>query len=100
MAAISSGEPSRFYAGPKASEDLSTRPHQELLEVPLNVTGRAIAVSHLGELAVERMAVVTVDVDLLEQWEGDAVGGRAERGDLFVGTRLLPHELVAGTQGP
>ena len=53
--------------------------HEELLEVPLDVAGLAVGVGGGGQLGVERMAVVAVDLDLLGQREGHAVGGRAER---------------------
>ena len=48
------------------------------------------------QLLVDRVAVVAVHVDLLEQREGHAVGGRAELLDLLRRARLLAHELVAG----
>jgi hypothetical protein len=41
------------------------------------------------------VTVLTVHVDLLEEGEGDAVGGRAELGDLLRSARLLSGELVA-----
>ena len=70
--------------------------HQELLEVPLDVTGLAVGVGEGGQLLVDRVPVVAVDVDLLEHREGDPVGGRAERGDLLGAPGLLCAELVAG----
>src|SRR3979490_701184 len=42
------------------------------------------------------MATFAVDVQLLGHWEGDAVGGGAERRDLFRCAGLLAAELVAG----
>ena len=42
-----------------------------------------------------RVTALAVDVDLLEHRERDAVGARAERGDLLRRARLLTTELVA-----
>ena len=61
----------------------SRRPRQELLEVPLDVAGLAVGVGHRGELLVERVAALAVDLDLLDHGERDAVRGRAEGGDLL-----------------
>ena len=55
--------------------------------------------SRVGErdqLLVDRVAAVAVDLDLLEHRERDAVGGRAEGGDLLGGPGLLGAELIAG----
>ena len=68
---------------------------EELLEVPADVAAVALGVGDLGELGVDRVPVVAVDVDLLHQRERDAVGGRAERLDLLGDARLLAAELVA-----
>ena len=48
---------------------------EELLEVPLDVAGVALRVGLGGQLVVDGVAPVAVDVDLLEQREGHAVGG-------------------------
>ncbi len=49
----------------------------------------------LRELGIERMAVLAVDLDLLEQREGHPVGRGAELLDLLRRAGFLPHELVA-----
>ena len=56
----------------------------------------ALGVGQRGQLGVDRVPVRAVDLDLLEHRERDAVGGRAELGDLLGAARLLPAELVAG----
>src|SRR3546814_12893131 len=75
--------------------DLAVGRYQELLEVPGHVAVLALGVWHGGELGVERVLPLAVDLDLLGHREGDAVGGRAEGGDLLGRARLLAHELVA-----
>ena len=42
------------------------------------------------------MRVISIDLDLLHQGEGDAIVQPAELDDLFVGAGLLMAELVAG----
>src|SRR4051812_47252749 len=85
----------RLGEGPEPGHDLATGGDEELLEVPLDVAAGALRVLHLGELGVQRIAALAVDLDLLEHREGDAVGHRAERGDLLRAARLLAPELVA-----
>src|SRR4029077_11182923 len=48
------------------------------------------------QILIQRMRIGAVDVDLLEQGEGDVVIGRAELLDLAGFARLLRAELVAG----
>ena len=81
--------------GPEPVDHLAVGGDQELLEVPLDVAGVALGVGRLGQLLVEGMALLAVDIDLLGDGEGDAVGGRAEGGDLVRRPRLLAAELVA-----
>ena len=47
------------------------------------------------EVSIERTFILSVDIDLIEQREGDVVSQRAEALNLIVGTRLLAEELVA-----
>src|SRR4051794_38633468 len=81
---------------PEPAHDLTLRRHEELLEVPLHVAGLAVGVGRLLELGEDRVLLVAVHVDLLEDRERHAVGGAAELADLLRRARLLPHELVAG----
>src|SRR5580658_7334644 len=80
----------------EAPDDLAGGGDQELLEVPHDVARLALGVGDLGQLGIDRVAAVAVHVDLLEEREGHAVGGRAELGDLLGRARLLAHELIAG----
>src|SRR5258707_2149163 len=67
-------EPGRYRA---------VRADQELLEVPLDVAGRALGVRDGRQLVVDEVPANAVDLDLLEQRERHAVGSRAELGDLL-----------------
>ncbi len=82
-------------AGTEPLDDGAVGCDEELLEVPLDVARGALGVGGLGQFLVQRVPVLTVHLDLLEQRERDAVGGGAEGLDLFGGAGLLPHELVA-----
>jgi len=68
---------------------------EELLEVPLDLTGLAAGVWDGRELLVERVLPLTIYVDLLGDGEGHAIGQRTERRDLVGRSRLLATELVA-----
>jgi hypothetical protein len=81
--------------GPEAPDDLAGARDEELLEVPGDVAGGALGVGRRRQLLVDGVAVVAVHVDLLEEREAHAVGGRAELLDLLRRARLLAHELVA-----
>src|SRR5262249_24079155 len=48
---------------PEALDDGAVGAHEELLEVPLDVTGAALVVGGGRELVVERVAGIAVDVD-------------------------------------
>src|SRR3984957_1629723 len=85
-----------LHLGPVTRHDAARGRHEELLEVPRDVAGVALGVLLLRQLGVNRAAVVAVDVDLLHEREGHAIGSRAELRDLLGGAGLLPHELVAG----
>src|SRR6478609_4254266 len=61
---------------------------QELGEVPLDLVAEDAALL-LTEPGEERVGVVTVDVDLLEHREADAVVALAERADLLVAAGVL-----------
>ena len=65
--------------------------HQELLEVPLHITGGI----HLVEGGVG-LGGAPLGVHLVEQFEVGAVGGGAEALDLVQGAGLLGAEVVAG----
>lgn len=70
--------------------------NQELLKVPLDASEAQQTGLLLLEVDVDGVGVVTVDVDLLENGEGDAVVELAEGGDLVSGSGLLATKLVAG----
>src|SRR5205823_15076889 len=76
-------------------DDLAGRRHQELLEVPPDVAGGPLSVRDLGQRRVERVTVLAIDVDLVEERELDLEVDVAEVRDLFVRARLLAAELVA-----
>src|SRR4249919_1782972 len=80
---------------PEPADHCAARSDQEFLEVPLDVARVTVRISGGGELCVERMPVRSVDLDLLEKWEGHAVRDRAEGLDLLRRPWLLPGELVA-----
>src|SRR5690606_1945751 len=69
--------------------------HQELGEVPLDRLAAKNARRFLLEVLVERMRVITIDVDLAEHREADAVVQLAELADFRLAARLLLAELVA-----
>src|SRR5206468_12907326 len=81
--------------GTESGHDLPAGRYEELLEVPLDVAGRAGGVGLFDQLPVQRMAGVAIDLDLLGDGEGDAVIRGTECGDLLGTTRLLGTELVA-----
>ena len=74
--------------------DLTARSDHELLEVPLDFAGFAGGIRRLGELAVERVLVASVHLDLLEHGKGDPVGERAKLFDR-VGAAQFLQKLVA-----
>src|SRR3954454_14348801 len=76
------------------ARDRPVRGHQELLEVPADVTVGAVGVGDLRQLIVDRMAIRPVDLDLLRDRYRDAVVRRVELGDLLGRPRLLAAELV------
>jgi len=78
------------------TDDLARRGDEELFEVPRNVACLTGRVSHFGELGVDRVTILSVDIDLLREREGHAVCRRAEALDLFSRTWLLTEKLVAG----
>src|ERR1700722_532625 len=82
--------------GAEATDDLAGGGDDELLEVPHDVAGLALAIGDLGQLGVDRVTAIAVHVDLLEHRERHAVGARAELLDLLGGAGLLAQELVAG----
>ena len=67
----------------EAAHDIAARRHEELLEVPLHVAGFAVGVGLLLELGEDRVLLVAVHVDLLEERELHAVVGVAELADLL-----------------
>src|ERR1019366_150528 len=85
----------RIHHGTEPVLDRAVGRYEELLEVPLDVAGLALGVGEGGQLVVDGTPVVAVDVDLLHHRKGDAVRGRAERGDLLGAAGLLGAELVA-----
>ncbi len=95
MASTTSGA-SGSIIGRNRCTHLARGRDEELLEVPLDVAGLALGVGMGHQLLVERVAILAVDLDLLEHREGHAVGRRAEGGDLLGTARLLGPELVAG----
>ena len=61
-------------ARPERPDDAAVGTDEELLEVPLDISGLALRVGGLGELGVQGVPVVAVDVGLLQQQrERDAV---------------------------
>ncbi len=70
--------------------------HQKLFEVPPDIAAIAFRVLVHHELLVDRVTVLTVDVNLLKEWERHPVRGGTESQDFFGTSRLLTHELVAG----
>src|ERR1039458_2949031 len=66
-----------------ARHDLARWADEELLEVPPDVADVAVGVGHLLQLRIDRVLALAVHFDLLEEREGDAVVGGAERRDLF-----------------
>src|SRR5579863_5699341 len=75
--------------GAETRHDVTFGRDQELLEVPLDVAGGPLGVGLGGQLVVEGVTAGPVDLDLLEQREGDSVVDRAELGDLVGRARLL-----------
>jgi len=71
---------------------------QELGVVPFDFVGEPSSLDSL-QVFVERMSVITVDVDLGEHVEGEAVLLLHSRLDLRVGARLLASKLVAREGG-
>lgn len=84
----------RCRAGP-ALLDLAVAADQELLKVPLDALHSKDARLALLQPLVQRVGLVTVDVDLAEDRKGDAVVDLAEALNLIVGTWVLATELVA-----
>src|SRR6266850_4502977 len=85
----------RLDARVEARLHLSILAHDELGEVPGDVT-RAVRLRRLaGEPRVERRAAGAVHVDLREHRKAHAVGRGAERLHVGVAARLLTAELVA-----
>src|SRR5699024_234833 len=80
--------------GAKAGDHLTLRVQHELLEVPLHVAGLAVGVGGFGQLGVQRVSVLAVDVDLGRQRARDPVLAAGGLLDLLLVARLLPHELV------
>ena len=87
----------RGSLGIKALDDLAILADEELVEVPLDVTGERRIFAR--EYLVERVAVRAVDLDLVEQRESHAVLAGAELLDLLIRARFLGAELVAGETG-
>src|SRR5690606_8516627 len=79
-----------------APQHLAVAADQELGEVPLNRADAEQAALLALEPAPQRMGLRTVDLDLGEHREIDAVVERAERADRRLVARLLVAELVAG----
>src|SRR5581483_7614424 len=71
----------------------------ELLEVPLDVPRFPVRVGKCGQHVVDGVPPGTVHLDLLEHRERNAVGRRAELGDLVGGAGLLRPELIAREAG-
>src|SRR5438128_2592002 len=65
----------RFCPRPKPLDHLTVGRDQKLLEVPLNVARLTIGIDRLGQLGIQRVAVVAVYVGLLQQRERHPVGG-------------------------
>src|SRR6202022_4766776 len=72
---------------------LSAAFHQEFLEIPAYISGKAILLS--GQPGVEGVAVSAVDVYFCRQWESHSIGERAKALNFRRGTRLLRAELIA-----
>src|ERR1700689_704533 len=65
-------------AGAEATDDLAGGGDDELLEVPHDVAGLALAAGDLGQLGVDRVPAVAVHVDLFEHRERPPVGARPD----------------------
>src|SRR5215469_8420788 len=79
----------------EARDHCAVGPHQELLEVPLDVSGLTLSIGSHRQLVIDRVPAWPVDLDLLEHRETDPVCRRAELGDLLSAAGLLTAELVA-----
>lgn len=75
--------------------DVSVLVNQELLKIPLDASEAEQTGLLLLEVDVDGVGIVTVDVDLLENGEGDTVVELAERRDLISRSGLLATKLVA-----
>lgn len=76
--------------------DLTILVHQKLFKVPLDTLETQQTGLLVLEVGVDGVGVSTIDIDLLENGEGDAVVELAEGLNLILGTRLLVGKLVAG----
>ena len=88
------GSPAGSSAEPP--DDLALAVDQPLLEVPPDVVGRALGVGDTSALE-DWVRSGAVDVDLLRHGEGDAVGRRAELGDLLRVPGSCPSNWLHGT---
>ena len=67
----------------EASNHVAIAANEELFKVPANVALFAFGVSNGGQIGIERVLVLAIDVDLLGERKGDAVGAGAERCDFL-----------------
>jgi hypothetical protein len=84
----------RRRSGPKARNDVAGTVDQEFREVPLNVAGAVfVRLKRLQQL-VQVARAAAIDLDLLEQREGDVVLGSGELEDLGICAGFLFTELI------
>ena len=86
----------RLFAGLEPGDHLALSVDQELVKVPLDLTGE-FGVGRLAREELEkRIDPLALDDDLREEREADLVLGRAKLLDLLVGPRFLLAEFVGG----
>ena len=84
----------RLHLGRPAINDPAVTADQKFGKIPTDVPRKGRGRS--GQLHVERMPTGAIDLDFIEQWEGNTVFARAKLFDHIICAGFLPSELVAG----
>lgn len=79
-----------------AMDDLAVTVNQKFGEIPFDGLGAEYAGCFMLEPDIERMRIVTIDINLGEEREADIEARLAELADGLCVARLLSAELIAG----